>query len=328
MKTLKRYWFLFMMLIPIAVVITLHQISESDYGTIIYSISPEMLSKEEGLVIENVGPMNIRKSNETLKKGYIEIQLNQNKADANYKYIVWVYNPDDPNQVYQFTLNNFEDWTMMPLPYIDQYIAIFQMTSDNYDKSFTTSKITENKLGFAYMNSKYTVPVETLACFRISGVGDYKQNMDCFTNKTVWVYWEDDCEAVMLADRLHEIYPVQREFELETMHFVNWVIKYETEKIGNRAGDKYYDFIFNDETIIEGKGVCSDISAVYCIMMRSQGIPCQYIDGFAAGDKKDGTRFEGPHAWNMACNDGDFTAYDPTNDIDFITQEYVVEQIK
>ena len=132
----------------------------------------------------------------------------------------------------------------------------------------------------------------------------------------------------MFADRLKVFYPDEREYQLQVMHWLNNEVRYQEEKLDNRAGDKYYDFIYKNSTIRDWEGVCSDIAAAYCVMMRSQGIPCQYVEGYAAGDQVDGSRFEGIHAWNYAYNDGNFTAYDPTNDVDFVTQEYVIKQVK
>ena len=47
--------------------------------------------------------------------------------------------------------------------------------------------------------------------------------------------------------------------------------------------------------MIEATGVCSDMSGLFAVMLRSQGITCRYIDGTALnmyGEMK-------PHAWNQ-----------------------------
>ncbi len=50
-------------------------------------------------------------------------------------------------------------------------------------------------------------------------------------------------------------------------------------------------------------GVCQDLSAIMCCMLRTQGIPCRLVIGYA--DKN-------YHAWTMVTIDGENVFYDPT----------------
>ena len=52
------------------------------------------------------------------------------------------------------------------------------------------------------------------------------------------------------------------------------------------------------------KGICQDLSAVTCAMLRSQGIPARLM----IGQLGSGT----PHAWVMAVVDGEDKFFDPT----------------
>lgn len=55
------------------------------------------------------------------------------------------------------------------------------------------------------------------------------------------------------------------------------------------------------------KGICQDLSAVTCAMLRTQGIPAQLVIGTLGS----GT----PHAWVMARVDGEDIFFDPTAEL-------------
>lgn len=52
-----------------------------------------------------------------------------------------------------------------------------------------------------------------------------------------------------------------------------------------------------EETLAEGKGICFDYAALLCAMVRSQGIPCRLVTGYAGEEKT-------YHAWvEVYCQD-------------------------
>ena len=53
-------------------------------------------------------------------------------------------------------------------------------------------------------------------------------------------------------------------------------------------------------------GVCQDLSAIMCCMLRTQGIPCRLIIGYANKNY---------HAWTLATVDGKEVFYDPTAEL-------------
>ena len=58
-----------------------------------------------------------------------------------------------------------------------------------------------------------------------------------------------------------------------------------------------------DEVLSTGKGICFDYSALMCAMLRSQGVPCKLVIGYAD------TTY---HAWVSVYLDGAWKRYDPT----------------
>ena len=46
-----------------------------------------------------------------------------------------------------------------------------------------------------------------------------------------------------------------------------------------------------DATLLKGSGICSDYAALIAAMLRSQGIPTKFVEGYAPGDIR--------HAWNL-----------------------------
>lgn len=66
-------------------------------------------------------------------------------------------------------------------------------------------------------------------------------------------------------------------------------------------------------------GVCQDLSAIMCCMLRTQGIPARLIIGYADDNY---------HAWVTANIDGEDIFYDPTAELSAISKvhEYSVER--
>ena len=53
-------------------------------------------------------------------------------------------------------------------------------------------------------------------------------------------------------------------------------------------------------------GICQDLSAMMCCMLRVQGIPCKLVIGYA--DKY-------YHAWTVAVMNGEEMFFDPTESV-------------
>lgn len=284
-----------------------------------FRVQPEMCDSGDENQSLTVGVMDIRQSEASKKAGYIDIKLNDQLAEPGCTYIVWVYKEHEEVEDYQFTLNNFTNWTMCPLPYNSQYLVIFKQNTTDYNASFLIKEPMENVLGFKFMNQTYMVPTKLVCCFQVDDVGNYLENEDCFIGKTTWVYWEDTSQMVGAAKQLRAEEENDALFAQNVCSWVEEQIEYDTAKLENRAQDKYFDYIVEDDTLITHRGVCSDMAGLMCVMLRSQGIPCQYVAGTVEGESKDGK-----HAWNEVYRNGSIDRYDPTNGHNFM--EGIIER--
>ena len=66
-------------------------------------------------------------------------------------------------------------------------------------------------------------------------------------------------------------------------------------------------------------GVCQDLSAIMACKLRTQGIPCKLMIGYA--DKQ-------YHAWTVSIINGEEVFYDPTAALNAISKvkEYTLER--
>ena len=62
-----------------------------------------------------------------------------------------------------------------------------------------------------------------------------------------------------------------------------------------------------DECWTKKMGICQDLSALTCAMLRSQGVPARLMIGTLGS----GT----PHAWVLAVVDGEDKFFDPTAEL-------------
>lgn len=253
--------------------------------------------------------------------GFVYVRCNSEALnDETHRYVVSLQNADEPDSktgsgiYYQFTLNYFNDWIRCPLPYANTNMIVTEWNTDKYDEAFTAD--------INYSPKK----VETVS---ITGVGDYMQCVDNFNQKTALVYWTDEQEAQvteLLGLANIEAADVN-EYEIEAfMTFVSGnatndrehtKFEYDYDKKGrNRPEDKQYDVLIHRGVLENHKGVCSDLSAVYTVALRSKGIPCIYCEGWAEYDGN-----SGQHAWvQVADENNGFTGIaDPTRGIDRVT---------
>lgn len=266
----------------------------------------------EQITIEGLG---IRYEPEQLERGYIQVRLDSETADPNSTYLVWIkgeseskvspelpsdlegndFNTDTP---WQFTLNNFTEWTMLPLPYADQEIVLFKMDNEDYEKSLVTPSEGNGKyglLGYPEMVNVYVVPTELVGSLWIRDAGNYLDSEECFTSKTVWIYWEDNSNLTMIADRLFECCDNDPQaYAKYVMEYLNTNMTYNHD----REPVKNYDLLVDDN--FRSSGMCFDHASTFCAMMRSQGIACRFIEGNVL--KADGTI--GDHAWNQVIFEG------------------------
>lgn len=67
-------------------------------------------------------------------------------------------------------------------------------------------------------------------------------------------------------------------------------------------------FTTAEQAMALGKGVCQDYSHILLSLCRMENIPCRYVVGMLTGEGAS-------HAWVEICDDGHWTALDPTNNL-------------
>lgn len=87
--------------------------------------------------------------------------------------------------------------------------------------------------------------------------------------------------------------------------YVLSTLSYNYDLADQIKGDKIKQYVPNADTALStGKGICSDYSCLFAVMLRCQGIPTKMIYGYVANGAY--------HAWNQVYYDGTWHLYDTT----------------
>ena len=186
------------------------------------------------------------------------------------------------------------------LPGDAQYIVVpLQMGSGYYEVS-----LYENVSGKKYMQT--------------GTLGFYAQLVRedmAFLYPNQYVDYTPESEAVTEADKLSLGQEEKAVFDL-TGTFIKQNFVYDFIKAVTIQPGMLPDI---DGSFEKRMGVCQDLSAIMCCMLRTQGIPCRLVIGYADSSY---------HAWIVATVDGEEIFYDPTAELSAISmpREYSVER--
>ena len=118
------------------------------------------------------------------------------------------------------------------------------------------------------------------------------------------VYWSASYKLKELSGdlKLGSMTDIEK---IETVYqFITRSIEYDYDKINTLKND-YVPVI--DDTIVSGKGICYDYSALFAALMRLNGIPAKLIKGYRSD-------LSAYHAWNEVIIDGKWYLIDTTYD--------------
>jgi hypothetical protein len=116
-----------------------------------------------------------------------------------------------------------------------------------------------------------------------------------------YVYYDADYQAVDKAAQLCEGLANDREITEAIIDFVSGTVLYDHIK----AKTVETGYLPNpDETLEEKKGICFDYAALVACMLRTQGVRCKLVIGYADSYY---------HAWNEVLLDEKWTRYDTTS---------------
>ena len=132
-----------------------------------------------------------------------------------------------------------------------------------------------------------------------------EDELRCFLYPNQYVNYTEETECVKVASDLCKDMTSQSEIFLTVCKYVVSHLSYDYIKAVTVKPGMLPNI---DECWEKGMGICQDLSAVTCAMLRSQGVPARLIIGTLGS----GT----PHAWVLAVVDGEDRFFDPTAELD------------
>ena len=133
---------------------------------------------------------------------------------------------------------------------------------------------------------------------------DMTDELRCFLYPNQYVNYTEETECVKVACDLCKDMTSQTEIFRTVCKYIVSHLSYDYIKAVTVKPGMLPNI---DECWEKGMGICQDLSAVTCAMLRSQGVPARLIIGTLGS----GT----PHAWVLAVVDGEDVFFDPTAEL-------------
>ncbi len=131
-----------------------------------------------------------------------------------------------------------------------------------------------------------------------------------------YVPYDDSSEAVAKGRELCKGLPSDQEKAKAVIDFVSGSVLYDHIKAKTVESGYLPDV---DDTLDTKKGICFDYSALVACMLRTQGVKCKLVIGYA-------DKFY--HAWNEVLLDGDWVRYDTTSMVSGLkVVQYTTERV-
>lgn len=200
---------------------------------------------------------------ELAEEGVFGVYYNTNST----KKIKLIVKKDEDQYIYN--INNGDEMEYFP----------FQLGEGRYSIS-----LYENTSGTRYKklhSTTYTVSLEN--------------DNDVYLQSIQEINWQEDNEAIVLAEELISQAEANQETELTDQEKIDILydyvvnnIDYDYDKIRNLEYNYLPDI---DRTLTTGSGICYDYSSLLASMLRSQGIPTKLVKGYTVNTSV-------YHAWN------------------------------
>lgn len=201
--------------------------------------------------------------------GYVMVRFT---ADAKYRLKCQVTGPDDVTYTYNLTA---KEWAVFPLSAGNgsYAVAVYEETGENTGKY-------------------YTVLERTVKAQLDDGLAP-------FLLPNQYVDYGDQDATIAKAGELVGDKTGQEAIDAVYGYVVN-NLAYDHER-ARTVKSGYLPSL--DEVLEAKKGICFDYAALMAAMLRSQGVPCKLVVGYA------GTAY---HAWVQVWNGEDWVRMDPT----------------
>lgn len=144
-----------------------------------------------------------------------------------------------------------------------------------------------------------------------------EDELSCFLYPNQYVNYTEETECVQVAVDLCKDMTDQSEIYKAICKYIVSNFSYDFIKSVTVQPGKLPDI---DDCWAKKMGICQDLSAVTCAMLRSQGVPARLMIGTLGS----GT----PHAWVLAVVDGEDKFFDPTAELNATnkTETYTTER--
>lgn len=125
-----------------------------------------------------------------------------------------------------------------------------------------------------------------------------------YISSNCYCTFNHDMSVVQVAEELTQDCDTDLEKVNEIYKHIVYHFKYDHLKAQQVKQGKLQMYTPDVEALYEkGMGICYDYSSVMSAMLRSQGIPCKVVFGYA---------YDIWHAWVSVNIDGEWVSYDPT----------------
>ena len=257
-------------------------------------------------ITHKAGPVTILYSEKTLSDGYIEIEYK--KTIDNRVYLIMIRdNLQDSSEEskYIFNASELKSKSKCNLPYINSRIEILRISKEEYND-------------FKHIAGIYSF--EIIDKFIITANINLS-NPDDFVNKTIWFNWDDHVVEEM-ASHIYRGSKNKKEFVDQVAQWIYDNINYSYDAAYRiKEGTLLNNPLDVNQTLTLRSGVCANKAALMAVMLRSQGIPCQYVSGRTTELSKT------KHAWNRVYLNDEWIDYDVTMNTSG-NLNYIVEAIK
>ncbi len=250
----------------------------------VLSFADVLMPKAAGKKVQKDGKLTVDSSNSG--EGYIMVK-GPKESKKRLKVLVQINGAK-----LQYDLNGKAEYEVFPLQFgkTNYKVSLYRNTSGN----------------------KY----EPIGAVKVSPK-DMTDELRCFLYPNQYVNYTEETECVKVACDLCKDMTEQKDIYKAVCNYVVKNFSYDFIKSVTVKPGQLPDIDYCWE---KKMGICQDLSALTCAMLRSQGVPARLIIGTLSS----GT----PHAWVLAVVDGEDKFFDPTAELNASskTEQYTTER--
>lgn len=279
-------------------------------------ISGTQYKDNKSISVESMDIMLIEDNKYLADQGFVKVKYNPKSADGSFTYIVWVANEMEDEASKLFVINQFKDWSYVPLNQGTQHFVILKQRTEDFNQQLRYVMPSSNKTGISLLD--YIFDADTYFVERsIPLVYEGEQRCEAYTRSNVFVDWVKMGSLIESADE-YDRYADQIDAEYVAEVFEHIKGKAYNENKIHENTERLYDYWDGNLYVNGYAGVCRDNAKLFAAYLRCKGIPCKYVVGTII---QDGTPVY--HAWNEFYMKDAWHPVDTTLGTGYITADYV-----